>query len=192
MKNVIVCFCLLLISQFIHAQTVEVQGQLKVTTVPQNNAGTDVLVRNTDGTVAKRDVNTIGGVPITGIILSEVEDNTTLTNAGFSKTGISEIVYRVQNDATKYRKWVGPTSLINAPIESQYPTSIRTGTEMIIWGGYGNEGVKTGGKYDPLADTWTGVSTANEPSSRNSHVGIWTTNEMIIWGGNANKHWGQI
>lgn len=42
-----------------YAQTVEVQGQLKVTTVNQNNAANDVLVKNADGTVTKRDAATI-------------------------------------------------------------------------------------------------------------------------------------
>ena len=61
MKNFIFAATLLFTLNFIQAQSVEVQGQLKITTVNQNNAGTDVLVRNPDGTVAKRDASIFGG-----------------------------------------------------------------------------------------------------------------------------------
>lgn len=61
MRNVILVSLVILDWGFGKAQTVEVQGQLKVTTVNQNNASTDVLVRNTDGTVGKRYAGTIGG-----------------------------------------------------------------------------------------------------------------------------------
>jgi hypothetical protein len=42
------------------AQSIEVQGELKISTVNQNNSGTDILVRNPDGTLAKRDASTMG------------------------------------------------------------------------------------------------------------------------------------
>ena len=42
------------------AQSIEVQGELKISTVNQNNSGTDILVRNPDGTLAKRDASSMG------------------------------------------------------------------------------------------------------------------------------------
>lgn len=42
------------------AQSIEVQGELKISTVNQNNSGTDIIVRNPDGTLAKRDASSLG------------------------------------------------------------------------------------------------------------------------------------
>ncbi|TET35065.1 MAG: hypothetical protein E3J72_13200 [Planctomycetota bacterium] len=61
---------------------------------------------------------------------------------------------------------------------------------MIIWGGttYIDTGwtgpTNTGGMYDPVADTWTNISTIGDcPSVRTAHISVWTGNSMIIWGG---------
>ena len=73
-------------------------------------------------------------------------------------------------------------------------TAVWTGTEMIVWGGgygpwYGSN-FSTGGRYDPLADSWRPTSTANAPSPRFGHTAIWTGSEMIVWGGrNGNVYW---
>lgn len=190
MKILFTTIHFLIICTLVSAQSVEVQGELKVTTVNQNNAGTDVLVRNGDGTVAKRDASTIGGLPSTAIVLSELEENAALTNVGFSKTGIVEIPYGAQGDATtNYGKWLGPTSLINAPIGRHYPTSVWTGTEMIIWSGRDDnyQYVNTGAKYNPNTNTWNTMTTIDAPSGRIGSTAIWTGTEMIIWGGTASN-----
>ena len=43
------------------------------------------------------------------------------------------------------------TSTTNAPESTiQYPNAVWTGSEMIVWGGYGNSGnLDTGGRYNP-------------------------------------------
>jgi hypothetical protein len=54
---------------------------------------------------------------------------------------------------------------------------------MIVWGGLSDTGLGSvigGGAYDPTGDTWTAISTTNEPSARASHTAV---SEMIIWGG---------
>jgi len=61
MKKIIFTTSILFAFLFIKAQSVEVQGELKVTTVNQNDTISNVLVRKSDGTVGKRNVNTIGG-----------------------------------------------------------------------------------------------------------------------------------
>jgi hypothetical protein len=72
--------------------------------------------------------------------------------------------------------------LDNIPDPRYCHTAVWTGTEMIIWGGYG--GSYTGGRYNPSTDTWTPTSTgANCPSGRANHTAIWTGTEMIVWGG---------
>lgn len=60
--------------------------------------------------------------------------------------------------------------------------------QMIVWGGYDGGRVNTGGRYNPLTDSWQPTSTgANTPVARNEHVAIWdnVNNQMIIWGGNS-------
>ena len=79
------------------------------------------------------------------------------------------------------------TSLINAPVPRTLHTGVWTGTEMIVWGGEGNGSnprqVNTGGRYNPITDSWVATSTANAPLPRDQHSAIWTGSEMIVWGG---------
>jgi hypothetical protein len=68
-------------------------------------------------------------------------------------------------------------------------TAVWTGTEMIIWGGAAF-GMNTGGRYNPITDTWTPTSTTNAPSARERHTAVWTGTEMIVWGGFGNFNTG--
>jgi len=78
------------------------------------------------------------------------------------------------------------TSTSNAPTARAVHTAVWTGTEMIVWGGYGDSGtVNTGGKYNPGNDSWTTTSTTNAPSVRERHTAVWTGSEMIVWGGSG-------
>ena len=55
---------------------------------------------------------------------------------------------------------------------------------MIIWGGgYGLGDRDTGGRYNPITDTWIDTSTTNAPIAREQHTAVWTGSEMIVWGG---------
>ena len=61
---------------------------------------------------------------------------------------------------------------------------------MIIWGGTGFEtDARSGGRYNPLTDSWTRTSLQNAPgggmpwSGANVTAG-WTGSEMLIWSGN--------
>jgi len=55
---------------------------------------------------------------------------------------------------------------------------------MIVWGGDTGIGaitfLNTGGRYNPLTDSWTAMSTANAPSAADL-TAIWTGSEMIVW-----------
>jgi len=76
------------------------------------------------------------------------------------------------------------TSITNAPEGRDDHTPVWTGSEMIVWGGYGTSGVfNTGGRYDPATDSWTATSTINAPVARYLHRAVWTGSEMIVWGG---------
>ncbi|ANM28382.1 hypothetical protein ABI59_00190 [Acidobacteria bacterium Mor1] len=79
-----------------------------------------------------------------------------------------------------------PTSSTGAPQARQRHTAVWSGSEMIVWGGSpgtANSGLDTGGRYDPVADSWTPTSTVGAPPKRGRHVAVWTGSEMIVWGG---------
>jgi N-acetylneuraminic acid mutarotase len=65
--------------------------------------------------------------------------------------------------------------------------AVWTGSDMIIWGGFSLNAPglvwNTGGRYNPLTDTWTATSVTNAPSARQLFSTVWTGSEMIVWGG---------
>ena len=73
------------------------------------------------------------------------------------------------------------------PYAREWHTAVWTGSEMIIWGGFGQAysdyPLATGIRYNPSTDTWRGISTVNAPTLRSGYTAIWAGNEMIIWGG---------
>ena len=75
------------------------------------------------------------------------------------------------------------TSTTNAPAARASHTAVWTGSEMIVWGGYGGSYFNTGGRYTPSTDSWAAVSNVNAPSARGGHTAVWTGDEMIVWGG---------
>lgn len=79
------------------------------------------------------------------------------------------------------------TSTVGAPLGRIWHTAIWTGTEMIVWGGYDfihQLPLNTGGRYNPVTNSWVPTSIADAPSPRNRHRAVWTGSEMIVWGGN--------
>jgi len=70
--------------------------------------------------------------------------------------------------------WVN-TGTNNAPLGRRYHTAVWTGSEMIVWGGDGQEvlALDTGGKYGPAIDTWTATSTTDAPDGRAVHTAVW-------------------
>ena len=78
------------------------------------------------------------------------------------------------------------TATSRAPDARVGHTAVWTGSEMIVWGGYGGAfAVNTGGRCNPGTDTWTATSTTNAPDGRVAHTAVWTGSEMIIWGGST-------
>jgi hypothetical protein len=84
------------------------------------------------------------------------------------------------------------TSLVNAPVPRTLHSAVWTGNEMIVWGGEGNGSpreVNTGGRYNPITDSWVAISTANAPNAREQHTAVWTGTDMIVWGGADDTSW---
>jgi N-acetylneuraminic acid mutarotase len=82
------------------------------------------------------------------------------------------------------------TTTANVPLGRAGHTAVWTGSEMIVWGGYGGHAVgllNTSGRYNPSTDTWTTTSIVNAPTARDFHTAVWTGNEMIVWGGEGDN-----
>ena len=102
--------------------------------------------------------------------------------------------------------WTG-TSTSGAPVARYYHTAVWTGSQMIVWGGIAPPPIPTpsphpspsptptgtptptptppgtGGRYDPITDSWIATSTTGAPADRYSHTAVWTGSQMIVWGG---------
>ena len=128
-----------------------------------------------------------------------VEDTWTVTAGGPSDrlghtavwTGTEMIVWGSSGDTSGGRynpstdTWAA-TNTINAPEARGGHTAVWTGTEMIVWGGtqgFPFDDLATGGRYNPITDSWIATSLGNAPFGRHSHTAIWTGTEMIVWGG---------
>jgi N-acetylneuraminic acid mutarotase len=77
-------------------------------------------------------------------------------------------------------------STVGSPTARQGHTAVWAGNRVVVWGGI-QEGtsteVNTGGRYDPITDTWTPTSTIGAPSARLNHSAVSTGGTMIVWGG---------
>jgi N-acetylneuraminic acid mutarotase len=71
----------------------------------------------------------------------------------------------------------------NPPLGRDGETAVWTGGEIIVWGGYAGGYLQGGGRYNPLANTWTALPTNGAPIARAYHTAVWTSSEMIVWGG---------
>jgi hypothetical protein len=56
---------------------------------------------------------------------------------------------------------------------------------MIVWGGTPDDAsyLNDGGRYDPVANSWTPTSANGAPPARRLHTAVWTGAEMILFGG---------
>jgi N-acetylneuraminic acid mutarotase len=109
-------------------------------------------------------------------------------------TGTEMIVWggldntNILNDGGRYNPAGNSWSLIltnlpNTPSPRQLFTAVWTGTQMIIWGGYGGDVLNDGFRYSPAGNSWTTMTTNAAAGARYQHNAVWTGTEMIIWGG---------
>jgi hypothetical protein len=81
--------------------------------------------------------------------------------------------------------WIATSVGDGVPQPRHYHSALWTGTEMIMWGGYGSSAatLNTGGRYDPANDMWAPTSTgSNVPPPAREPAAVWTGTEMIVWG----------
>src|SRR4029077_7090596 len=91
-----------------------------------------------------------------------------IPNANYTLPAISDAVTECTPDTCT------ATRTDNAPSGPESHTAVWTGSEMIIWGGFGNGMYfNTGGKYTPATDSWTPTSITNAPAARYLHTAVW-------------------
>ncbi|MFM2178912.1 MAG: hypothetical protein RL015_3010 [Verrucomicrobiota bacterium] len=129
----------------------------------------------TGAVVANLESASLSGVASSGLILSALEHNSPLINAGYVKDYGSVILPRAS----------GRTSTVGSPIPRTGHTAVWTNNEMIVWGGIDSSSnyLDSGGRYNPIISTWETVKLIDAPTPRASHTAIWTGSEMIVWGG---------
>jgi hypothetical protein len=56
---------------------------------------------------------------------------------------------------------------------------------MFVWGGIASNSERSGGVYDPVADTWSATTLTGAPVARVYATAVWTGQRAIVWGGQA-------
>jgi hypothetical protein len=91
------------------------------------------------------------------------------------------------NDGAIYNGQTGVWTLIpsGGPSPRSSHVAVWTGTEMIVWGGYDNNGagLGDGAIYNPANGTWRAMSTTGALSPRKHAMAVWTGTKMLVWGG---------
>lgn len=76
-----------------------------------------------------------------------------------------------------------------APSPRREHVAVWTGSEMLVWGGCGEDLCKAiyadGGRFVPApgGGTWTPIPALPTLGARRGHTGVWTGEELIVWGG---------
>ncbi len=83
--------------------------------------------------------------------------------------------------------WITNT-VAGSPTPRAECSAIWDGTEVIVWGGYngktygGRTVLNTGGRFNPVSETWAPVSIEQAPAARANHLAVWIGQEMINLG----------
>ncbi len=96
-------------------------------------------------------------------------------------------VLNILNTGGRYNpaadNWI-PTSTDGPPPARELHTTVWTGSEMIVWGGFdGATYHSTGSRYNLALNQWNPTSSVGAPDGRYDHTAVWTGSEMIVWGG---------
>ena len=71
----------------------------------------------------------------------------------------------------------------NAPAGRFQFVNLWTGSEMIVWGGFGLNGRNDGARYNPTSNSWTPIASTFAPGRYGGNMAVWTGGEMIVFGG---------
>lgn len=134
------------------------------------SAGANITLTPSGNNIQISSAGTGGGgsLPsgISAFSTNKHDDN--LLTAGFSKAGKTSVG----------EAWV-QGSVSNGPPGAAFPSTLWTGSELIIWGG----DISTCGRYNPSADRWTAITTNGAPASLGGSQAVWSGTQMVVWGG---------
>lgn len=131
-----------------------------------------------DAAVANLAASHSSGVGRSGVIFSTNSNATALLNSGYVRIGSTLLS----------ENWE-VISAGTTPIPRYGHSAVWSGSEMIVWGGFGDGAggvLNDGARFNPVANAWTPVNSAGAPTARARHTAIWTGTEMIVWGGETN------
>jgi len=81
-----------------------------------------------------------------------------------------------------------PTQFGGGNVQARFGhVAVWTGARMVVWGGitYSDTLINSGGRYDPVSDSWTPTSRGSQPPLTqpplNSQHTFWTGNEFLLW-----------
>lgn len=108
------------------------------------------------------------------------------------ETNYRECGYGCMNGAcvTHSDEWL-PMTTVGAPTPRVNHVAVWTGSEMVVWGGRGENGVLgDGAAYNPKTDSWRPIPLEGAPSPREGHSAFLTlSNEITVWGGRNGDHY---
>lgn len=148
-------------------------------TVTTPKLGTDLAAQLAALTAQLTSIsNRLNTVESTGETVGQTVVSTDAQDASLLSKGYTSFSSTTASDWKHGAEAAGPAARFGH-------TSIWSGQEMIVWGGYlGSDNYSaSGGNYTPATDSWTIISTFGAPSARQSHSAVWSGTEMIVWGG---------
>ncbi|MBI3098035.1 MAG: hypothetical protein HYY93_07305 [Planctomycetes bacterium] len=123
------------------------------------------------------DTTAANTVPTGSVVFSQSANDAGLIANGFA---------RVDGSVSLSTGSWSATTTTGAPTNRSQATAVWTGTKLLVWGGIDNAtglDLDTGAAYDPVANSWTAITTTGAPTKRRGHSAVWTGSRMIIWGG---------
>jgi len=99
--------------------------------------------------------------------ISQLTDSRKTRGLEFGSYTLPMIAASLKGEGTCVDAWAA-TTMSNAPTGRYAHTTVWTGSEMIVWGGFDGQTTffNTGGRYIPSTDTWEATSFTNAPSTR--------------------------
>lgn len=173
------------------AQKLEVNGAIKIGTGSANAPGS---LRYNNGNFEGNNGSNWSaiGLPTGAIVLSETQENASLSNAGF--TLIGKTLYNFAGYGASGAWTPIPMVNITDVVGIANNGSVYTGKKIILWGGYHNgtttptSGYRNWGYvFDSTSNAWTTTNTTGAPAARSRHfMATMSGNRMLVFGGNAN------
>jgi len=154
----------------------QITGTLSSANIGAGTISATDLAPNT--AAANLNAGGLSGVASSGLVLSTTDNNTNLANAGYVK------IYGSFGTPDAWQAFTN-APVTGPPSARNSHTAVWTGSEMIVWGGYGGTYLNDGGRYNPAVDTWTAlpVTAGGTPAGRLNHTAVWTGGAMVVWGG---------